>query len=162
MSMYRTAPESESGCSIGEFTYGTPTLVSWGEPSELTIGKFCSIANNVRVYLGGNHRSDWVSTYPFPVLMAAEWPEISVIEGHPGTRGDVVVGNDVWLADNSTIMSGVTIGDGAKHHIVFDPFTKGKGHAKGKGKGKGKGKRPPHSPIKASDVLQRLKPPTGR
>ena len=97
---------------VGAYTYGQPQIYSWGEGANLYIGKFCSIAEGVRVFLGGNHRTDWVTTYPFPALKD-EWPEASNIEGHPSTKGDVVIGNDVWIGDGATILSGITIGDGS-------------------------------------------------
>lgn len=97
--------------SIGQYTYGSPLVRWWGEPANLFIGKYCSIADNVEIFLGGNHRTDWVSTYPFPVF--SQWPEARRIEGHPGTKGDVKIGNDVWLGSGCVILSGVTIGDGA-------------------------------------------------
>ncbi len=84
----------------------------WGEPAELTIGSFCSIADRVSVFLGGNHRTDWVSTYPFAEF-PDRWPTARGIEGHPATNGDVTIGSDVWIGSGATIMSGVTIGDGA-------------------------------------------------
>jgi acetyltransferase-like isoleucine patch superfamily enzyme len=65
----------------------------------------------VEIFLGGNHRTDWVSTYPFPVFH--EWPEARAIKGHPGTKGDVTIGHDVWLGAGAVILSGVTIGNGA-------------------------------------------------
>lgn len=94
---------------IGEHTYGKPRVISWGEGASLTMGKYCSIGTNVFIFLGSEHRVDWVSTYPFPFL----WPEAKLILGHPTTKGDVVIGNDVWIAFGTTILSGVTIGDGA-------------------------------------------------
>lgn len=94
---------------IGEHTYGKPRVISWGEGASLTIGKYCSIGTNVFIFLGSEHRVDWVSTYPFPIL----WPAAKSIQGHPSTKGDVVIGNDVWIAFGTTILSGVTIGDGA-------------------------------------------------
>jgi acetyltransferase-like isoleucine patch superfamily enzyme len=97
--------------SIGPHTYGTPRLRWWGEPANLTIGKFCSIAEGVEIFLGGNHRTDWVTTYPFPVMR--QWPQARAIHGHPATRGDVRIGNDVWLGAGCVVLSGVTIGDGA-------------------------------------------------
>jgi acetyltransferase-like isoleucine patch superfamily enzyme len=97
--------------SIGRYTYGAPMIRWWGEPANLSIGSYCSIADNVEIFLGGNHRIDWVSTYPFPIFRA--WPEAWRIEGHPGTKGDIKIGNDVWLGSGSVILSGVTIGDGA-------------------------------------------------
>ena len=77
----------------------------------LKIGKFCSIANDVQIFLGGNHRIDWITTYPFSVLNS--WPEAKDIKGHPCTKGDVIIGNDVWIGRKTLILSGVTIGDGA-------------------------------------------------
>jgi len=108
----RLLSRSDGGrLSIGRYTYGAPKIRWWGEPANLTIGKFCSIAESVEIFLGGNHRTDWVSTYPFPVQR--EWPDAKAIKGHPGTNGDVVIGNDVWLGAGCVILSGVTIGDGA-------------------------------------------------
>ena len=98
--------------NVGAFTYGTPTVFDQGEGAVLRIGKCCSIAPNVTIFLGGNHRTDWVSTYPFPAL-PDEWPEAAGIAGHPASRGDVVIGNDVWIGYGSTIFSGVHVGDGA-------------------------------------------------
>lgn len=97
---------------IGDYTYGMPKILSWGEGSRLKVGKFCSISAEVTVFLGGNHRLDWVTTYPF-MEFVDEWPEARDIAGHPATKGDVVIGNDVWIGWGAMIMSGVTIGDGA-------------------------------------------------
>jgi len=80
-----------------------------GEEEGLIIGKYCSIAANVTIMLGGNHRYDWITTYPFSVI----WPAYSYIKGHPKSKGFVVIGNDVWIGRNAMIMSGVHIGDGA-------------------------------------------------
>ncbi|MBE1443612.1 CatB-related O-acetyltransferase [Paenibacillus sp. OAS669] len=110
-SLQQTFPRRVEGSKIfiGEFTYGYPEVLSWGENSILTIGKFCSIADRVSIFLGGEHRPDWVTTYPFNALI----PSFSYIQGHPKTKGNVVIGNDVWLGSGATIMSGVQIGDGA-------------------------------------------------
>ena len=96
---------------IGDFTYGMPLVMTWGEDTKLTIGKFCSIGGNVQIYLGGNHHTDWLTTYPFNVLLKEQFPGID--GGVAATKGDVTIGNDVWIANNVMIMSGVTIGDGA-------------------------------------------------
>src|SRR5262245_11754363 len=45
---------------VGEWTYGTPTVLSWNEGSTLVVGKFCSFALGVTILLGGEHRTDWV------------------------------------------------------------------------------------------------------
>ncbi|HBX57093.1 CatB-related O-acetyltransferase [Pseudomonas sp. UBA2684] len=94
---------------IGIGTYGMPVVHDWQEDSTLIIGSYCSIADNVQIFLGGQHRVDWVSTYPFPAYLA----EAAHIEEFGGSRGDVVIGSDVWLCANTTILSGVTIGHGA-------------------------------------------------
>jgi len=78
---------------------------------KLIIGKYCSVASGVRFIMnGGNHRTDWFTNYPFPVFgngweaaMPSSWPN----------KGNTVVGNDVWIGFEATIMPGVTIGDGA-------------------------------------------------
>lgn len=101
-----------------------PESVTWGAHSyvdgdldisftedgaTLTIGKFCSIAQGCKVILGGNHRGDWISTFPFP----AAFPDSPDIPDYRTTKGNVVIGNDVWIGTGVTILSGVTIGDGA-------------------------------------------------
>ncbi|HWA73958.1 MAG TPA: CatB-related O-acetyltransferase [Polyangiaceae bacterium] len=109
--LLREAIETK-GYQIGDFTYGLPNAMEWGNDGKLFIGKYCSIAGGVTILLGGNHRPDWVTTYPFTAVLDT-WPEAKGIAGHPSTRGDVRIGNDVWLGQHSTILSGVTIGDGA-------------------------------------------------
>jgi acetyltransferase-like isoleucine patch superfamily enzyme len=107
--------------SFGKHTYGTPN-VHWGNSgSKLVVGNFCSIGDNVNIYLGGNHRTDWVTTYPFGHIHCDIFNAFDGV-GHPSTKGDVIIGNDVWIAKNVTIMSGVTIGDGCvianNSHVV--------------------------------------------
>lgn len=95
--------------TIGKWTYGTPKIRRWGEEAVLQIGAFCSIAEGVKIFLGGEHRIDWVTTFPFNVL----WESGRGIKGHPKTKGDVKIGNDVWLGAECIVLSGVTISDGA-------------------------------------------------
>ena len=95
--------------NIGRWTYGSPNILSWDDKTQLTIGKYCSIADGVTFILGGEHRSDWISTYPFSEFFG----EGKAIEGHPASKGDIVIGNDVWIGQNASILSGVKIGDGA-------------------------------------------------
>jgi acetyltransferase-like isoleucine patch superfamily enzyme len=99
---------------VGAFTYGEDQiqLHNFQEGANLTIGKFCSIANEVEIYLGGNHRTDWITTFPFGQIYKSALGRHD-IEGHPATKGDVIIGNDVWIGGKATIMSGVTVGDGA-------------------------------------------------
>jgi acetyltransferase-like isoleucine patch superfamily enzyme len=94
--------------AIGRGSYGKPTVHDYGLGVTLCVGAFCSLAD-VTIFLGGEHRVDWVTTYPFSVM----WEEAEEIAGHPTTKGDVVIGNDVWIASGATILSGTTIGDGA-------------------------------------------------
>ena len=96
---------------IGEFTYGKPNVIFENKKANLIIGKYCSIASGVTIFLGGNHRVDWITTYPFSVLNK-EFPKGRNIIGHPATKGDVIIGNDVWVGKSVTIMSGVRISDG--------------------------------------------------
>lgn len=79
----------------------------------LRIGQFCSFAYGCSVLLGGEHRTDFVSTYRFPA-----YPPFNSSHGHlkagtEASRGHVTIGNDVWIGHRSLILSGVTIGDGA-------------------------------------------------
>lgn len=93
----------------GRGTYGDPLVLHWGENAKLKIGQFCSISSEVEILLGGEHRSDWITTYPFNCL----WADAQYVSGHPKTKGDVVIGNDVWIGRGACILSGVIIGDGA-------------------------------------------------
>lgn len=97
---------------IGDYTYGTPQILFDDQGTLLTIGKFCSIAGNVTIFLGGNHRTDWITTYPFNILYE-DFSNAKDFVGHPATKGDVIIGNDVWIGNDVTILSGVKIGDGA-------------------------------------------------
>lgn len=95
--------------SIGTASYGLPTVHDAREGTTLRIGSYCSIASGVQIFLGNNHRTDWVSTYPFPAFFseAQHIPDFGI------SRGDVTIGSDVWLCADCTILSGVTIGHGA-------------------------------------------------
>jgi len=89
--------------SIGSYTYGKPKI--YAAPKSLTIGSFCSIADGVTIYSGAEHHHDWVSAYHFSAKFDCK--ECST------TKGNVAIGNDVWIGDGALILSGVTIGDGA-------------------------------------------------
>jgi len=97
--------------TVGPHTYGDFKIRSGrGDTARLTIGDYCSIAVGVEFALGGNHRADWVSTYPFRVLwgLPGAWTD-----GHPRPERDTVVGNDVWIGTGVLVLPGVSIGDGA-------------------------------------------------
>lgn len=88
---------------------------------KLIIGKFCGIGKGVEFIMNGaNHRMNSITTYPFNI-MGGGWekctPEIKDLP----FKGDTVIGNDVWIGQNVTIMPGIKIGDGAviaAHSIV--------------------------------------------
>ena len=95
--------------SIGDWTYGPLTVKDWNQSSTLVVGKYCSIAEGVKVLLGGEHHLDWVSTFPFVEVLQPP------PKGPPSgkTKGDVRIGHDVWIGMEAMILSGVTIGSGA-------------------------------------------------
>ena len=95
------------GFEIGDHSLGNPTVRLYNA-SRLIVGKYSSIAAGATFILGGNHRTDVIATG------LLERPAGGIGPNHPDlTRGDIVVGSDVWIAGNSTVVSGVTIGDGA-------------------------------------------------
>ncbi|MFD2177689.1 CatB-related O-acetyltransferase [Veronia pacifica] len=80
---------------------------------KLVIGKFCAIAKDVQFIMNGaNHIAKGFSTYPFYQFESGWERVIPKIEDIPN-KGNTVIGNDVWIGYESTIMPGVTIGDGA-------------------------------------------------
>lgn len=103
---------STHGFSIGAYSYGRPKVRFAESGRMLTIGRYCSIADKVEILLGGDHRLDWVSTYPF-AAMTGLWPDVEASDAYHASRGDVVIGSDVWLGSGCLILSGVTIGHGA-------------------------------------------------
>jgi virginiamycin A acetyltransferase len=79
---------------------------------KLIIGKFCQIASGVSFIMNGaNHKMNAVTTFPFYILehWGQETPPLTELPH----KGDTVVGNDVWLGQDATILPGVRIGDGA-------------------------------------------------
>jgi acetyltransferase-like isoleucine patch superfamily enzyme len=114
--------------TVGRFTYGEHNIKTVMDGANLTIGKFCSIAADIKVYLGQNHRTDWITTFPFGHIHQNYFPNFNG-KGHPSTKGDIIIGNDVYIGTSAVIMSGVTIGDGAvigAHSVVtkdVPPYT---------------------------------------
>jgi acetyltransferase-like isoleucine patch superfamily enzyme len=100
----------------GAFTYGRPRIFTWGV-TKVSIGKFCSISSGINI-VGGEHNMRWVST--FPLRERFQLPGRGK-DGHPKTKGPIIIGNDVWIGMGATILSGVTVGDGAviaAHSVV--------------------------------------------
>ena len=80
---------------------------------KLIIGRFCAIAKGIEFVMNGaNHRMKSVSTYPFNI-MGNGWEKFTPTLDDLPLKGDTVVGNDVWIGQNVTVMPGVHIGDGA-------------------------------------------------
>ena len=92
---------------VGKKTYGELHVTDFSPAdTKLYIGSYCSIAPNVRFLLGGEHQIKSISTYPFKVLSFGEVREA-------GSKGDIVVKDDVWIGEGAIICSGVKIGQGA-------------------------------------------------
>lgn len=81
---------------------------------KLKIGKFCSIACGAKfLFNSANHTVKSLSTYPFPIFFEEWGLDVKDITSAWDNKGDIVIGNDVWIGYEAVIMSGVTIGDGA-------------------------------------------------
>ncbi|NDU73466.1 antibiotic acetyltransferase [Actinomadura sp. DSM 109109] len=115
---------SSSAISVGEYTYYDDpdhardfehrnVLYAYG-PERLIIGRYCAIASGTRFLMAGaEHPTMGVSTFPF-TMFGGRWAEetLDIVTAMP-SRGDTVVGNDVWFGYRSVVMPGVRIGDGA-------------------------------------------------
>ena len=104
---------------VGDFTYIADSefeshvthLYPWNN-DKLIIGKFCQIAAGVEFVMNGaNHQMNAVSTFPFYTL--AGWNMKAPAPADMPLKGDTVIGNDVWIGQNATILPGVHIADGA-------------------------------------------------
>lgn len=81
---------------------------------KLIIGKFCSIASGAKfLFNGGNHKSDAFCNYPFAIF-GDLWEHVLPFNSSWDNKGDITVGNDVWIGHEAIIMSGVNIGNGAR------------------------------------------------
>lgn len=81
---------------------------------KLIIGKFCSIACGAKfIFNSANHTLSSVSTYPFPIFFEEWGLNIKDVTTAWDNKGDIIIGNDVWIGYEAVIMAGVTIGDGA-------------------------------------------------
>lgn len=103
-----------SPITVGNHTYGLEGMevFQWDEGMPLVIGNYCSIAIGVEILLGGQHRADWTSMYPFGHTVS---PGLSIppVKGHPHSKGGVTIGSDVWIGRKAKILNGVIIGNGA-------------------------------------------------
>ncbi|MDR2601586.1 MAG: CatB-related O-acetyltransferase [Spirochaetaceae bacterium] len=104
---------------VGDFTYFSDVdfenhVIHFYEfyDDKLIIGKFCQIASGVEFIMNGaNHQMDCVSTFPFYIF--EKWNENAPSLDKFPLKGDTIIGNDVWIGQNATILPGVKIGDGA-------------------------------------------------
>ena len=81
---------------------------------KLIIGKFCSIACGVKfLFASANHTQASLSTYPFPIFFEEWGLDVQNITSAWDNKGDIIIGNDVWIGYEAVILSSVTIGDGA-------------------------------------------------
>lgn len=102
-----TYPISLEKISVGRRTYGAITAMHWGHPDEsLKIGSFCSIGGGVEFLLGGNHSMNGLTTFPVKVKYLGHKSEAL-------TNGAIIVGDDVWIGNRATILSGTKIDQGA-------------------------------------------------
>ena len=101
---------------VGEYTNCDPLILAVSDKYKVKIGYFCSIGVGVSIDSSSAHRADWITTFPFIQL------ETDFVKSHfkhynekniISSKGNVIIGNDVWIGINTTIMSGVSIGDGA-------------------------------------------------
>lgn len=94
-----------------EFEHHVTNFYPWSR-DRLIIGKFCQISAGVEFMMNdANHQMSAVSTFPFYTLEGWDM-EPPIAEDMP-FKGDTVIGNDVWIGQNATILPGVHIGDGA-------------------------------------------------
>lgn len=94
---------------VGKGTYGNLYVVTRDYQNvKLSIGNYCSIAGGVKFLLSGNHQYDIISTYPYELLFLNSYDA-----GIAVAKGNIVLGDDVWIGENAIICSGVTIGQGA-------------------------------------------------
>lgn len=97
--------------TIGRHSYGVPSVISYrGDHAKVVFGSFVATGNDVEVFVGGNHCTEWVATFPFRLFF--DLPG-ALDDGAPATKGDVIVGNDVWIGRGAKILSGVHVGNGA-------------------------------------------------
>ncbi|MCB4454290.1 CatB-related O-acetyltransferase [Leisingera sp. McT4-56] len=111
---FKTAPIGAGQLEIGRFTHGYEDMDIQGQDSgaSISMGSFCSVGRGVRVLLDQSPALDRITAFPFGEVFT---DHLGGAETHAPRQGghDVVIGNDVWIGANATLLGGVTIGDGA-------------------------------------------------
>ena len=92
--------------SVGKHTYGRLKVLTYNNSSRLVIGNYCSIGPEVCFIVSADHFLDRISTFPYRVMVLDEQYE-------GVSKGDIIIGDDVWIGYGVTILSGVHIGQGA-------------------------------------------------
>jgi acetyltransferase-like isoleucine patch superfamily enzyme len=111
--------------SVGEGTYGINHIIihAWNIKHKVHIGNYCSIADNVHIFLGGNHHMYRTTTFPFSKT-SSEDNLFGTSEDEFLSKGDIQIGHDVHIGSNVSIMSGLNIGSGsaiaAFSHVTRD------------------------------------------
>ena len=131
---------TESGIEIGDYTMYNDFVndprdfeknnVLYHYPingDKLKVGKFCSIACGAKfLFTSANHTMHSISTYPFPIFFEKWGLDVTNITSAWDNKGDIVIGNDVWIGYEAVVLSGVTIGDiGTRAVVTKDvpPYT---------------------------------------
>lgn len=94
--------------TVADHTYGTLNVHYYKQPEEhLTIGSYCSVAEDVHFFLGGEHNYKTISSFPFKNIVTRNRIAEAI------TKGPITIGDDVWIGSRVTVLSGTTIGQGA-------------------------------------------------
>lgn len=93
--------------SVGRYTYGELNILNFGESIRIEIGNYCSIASDVAFIACADHHLDTISTFPFKVKC------LHCEENEAISKGNIVIGDDVWIGQGAIILSGVKVGQGA-------------------------------------------------
>lgn len=97
--------------TMGDYSYYAPTVhVFAGDTAKVRVGRYASVARSTECFVGGAHRTDWVTTYGLRAVF--DLPG-AYEDGTPASKGDIEIGHDAWVATGAVILSGVTIGSGA-------------------------------------------------
>ncbi|MBK6908537.1 MAG: CatB-related O-acetyltransferase [Rhodocyclaceae bacterium] len=98
-------PRVSIGC--GTYGIGEQTVLLFRDDDRVEIGKYCSVANGVKIIASGEHNYRAVANFPFAAVFEGD------VNRDTFSKGPVRIGNDVWVGANATILSGVVVGDGA-------------------------------------------------
>jgi lipopolysaccharide transport system ATP-binding protein len=106
---------SQNLAVIGKWSYGNPKIYRWNWKNKIYIGNFCSLGPEIKIIIGGNHRTDWVSTSQLPAdtfNFEDTFLNAQKIKNYNYSKGDLHIENDVWIGGFSIIFSGVRLGNG--------------------------------------------------